>query len=200
MTKRSRWQPPHPAPPRVRRELWRPGIELCIWPGCERPAVAAVMPICDEHAFRVHDEVEAGLLAVQNARRLNRQAEADARRSRQEQAVRDSKGDAPGWIYYLRIDDKVKIGYTGDITQRMRAYPPGTTVLAVHPGTPRMERELHRQFAAHLVQGREWFRPATEILDHCAAVVAEHGDPSRYRYQARDPLTQTIRPKGWSGA
>src|SRR5690554_2780796 len=48
------------------------------------------------------------------------------------------KADAdisPGWVYYIRVGDTIKIGFSQDVSQRMRTYPPNAELLAAHPGT-----------------------------------------------------------------
>lgn len=69
------------------------------------------------------------------------------------------------FVYYVKRDDLIKIGYTADLASRVRALK--GRLLAVEPGSRSIERERHAQFAAHRVLG-EWFKPAPELLDHIA--------------------------------
>ena len=78
--------------------------------------------------------------------------------------------NSPGHVYYLRVGDLIKIGFTTDITRRMNEYPPNAAVLAAHPGTQRTERDMHRKFSAHLARGREWFTPHAELDEHIITV------------------------------
>jgi len=164
---------------------------ICTWDGCDQPAFHFI-PVCYDHGQTISevfappsgDGVQATLLAEAefNKRLLERE-----RQRREVRELRASRGNQPGWIYYVHTDGKVKIGYSTDITRRLRAYPPGSEVLAVHPGTLELERSIHRDFDAHRVAGREWFRPAPEILDHFATVRDQYGDPTRFAPKVRDP-------------
>lgn len=100
----------------------------------------------------------------------------------------------PGWVYYLRVDERIKIGFSTDVRQRMRAYPPTAELLAVHPGTRDTERQMHERFAGHLAQGREWFRVDAPVMDHITAVVSEFGPPpAKFIYRYREGTRQQIK-------
>lgn len=66
------------------------------------------------------------------------------------------------FVYFIASDEAhVKIGYTGDIQQRLtslqNATPAKLRVVAMMHGAVAVERELHDAFAAHRIHG-EWFR------------------------------------------
>lgn len=190
MTRRKRWQPPHPDPDQE-RTTQRP---RCRWNGCDWPTFSW-LPVCYDHAEmitevmtpRVIDSYDTVSATTRNAHRALAKKRKQDRENERTAAIVATRGDQPGWIYYLHTDGKVKIGYSADVTKRLRAYTPGFELLAVHPGTPDLEKRIHRDFDAHRVAGREWFRPADEILDHCAKVRTEHGDPKRFAPKVRDP-------------
>jgi hypothetical protein len=71
-----------------------------------------------------------------------------------------------GWIYYIRLDDKIKIGWTANLEKRLRSYPPHAEVVAEHPGTRADERDLHRSFKPSRAAGREWYYPTPEVMAH----------------------------------
>lgn len=73
-----------------------------------------------------------------------------------------------GWIYYIRLDDKIKIGWTACLEKRLRSYPPHAVVITHHPGTRADERDLHRSFAPSRAAGREWYHPTPEVMAHIA--------------------------------
>lgn len=104
-------------------------------------------------------------------------------------AVKASANE-PGWVYYIRMGDTIKIGYSVDVAQRMRAYPPSAELLAAHPGTELLEKQMHQKLKAHLVRGREWFAPADEVMAHIDSVVERFGDQSHQAYQYTRPKTQ----------
>lgn len=187
--------PPHPAEvARLKREAEQREAVLmattCCWPSCTRNVAwfsGNKLPLCFDHAWDA-------FIAVKNADEhrpkiseyeLNRQL-ATRNRIAREDAERDSRAIEPGWIYYVKVTDRIKIGYSTDVRQRMRAYPPHAELLAVHPGTPTLERDIHRDFAGHLAQGREWFRPDTEVMAHVAKVLDQFGPPpKRFHYTFR---------------
>ena len=102
------------------------------------------------------------------AARMSTDDEID-RQWREEQA-RIRSMTHPGTIYYLRVGDLIKIGFTVDFGQRMRSYPPNAVLLARHPGTRETERQMHHKFLHRLAKGREWFTPCEEIDRHVESV------------------------------
>lgn len=161
-------------------------IDRCTYPGCgKRIQIPEFTPLCVDHAALIHERFKAALdernqLVVNDARIQRRERE-----RKQAEAERQTRRSQPGVVYYLRIDSKIKIGYTANIRHRMRQYPPTAHLLAVEPGTPDDEVRVHRQFEAFRSQGREWFDESPELAEHVATVVAEHGDPARFQYRMR---------------
>ena len=97
-------------------------------------------------------------------------------RERQE-AVSAAEPEARGVVYYLSFGGLVKIGFSASFSTRMTAIP-HDEVLATEPGDYRLEKQRHREFAAHLVDGqREWFAMHHALLDHIAAVREQYGEP-----------------------
>jgi T5orf172 domain len=65
-----------------------------------------------------------------------------------------------GWVYFIRSGALIKVGYTTDLSKRMRSYNshnPDVQLMAVVPGTRDDEAAYHKRFAAQKVRG-EWFR------------------------------------------
>lgn len=160
-------------------------IKRCVWPDCgEQLDSTRIGALCLDHAMLVHEAV----LASTKPPVTNAQARAVQRRQverDQEQARARARGQQPGWIYYVRVGDQVKIGYSADVKRRMRAYPPDSHLLAVHPGTRELETELHQRFAGSRAAGREWFRETVDLVEHMAQVVAQFGEPTRHRHHFR---------------
>lgn len=77
----------------------------------------------------------------------------------------------PPIVYYMRLGDLVKIGYTTNLTARLESINP-QEVMTTEPGGPDRERRRHEQFAALRVHG-EWFRLAPPLTDHIEAVRRE---------------------------
>jgi hypothetical protein len=86
-----------------------------------------------------------------------------------------AKLDKPGLIYYLldasRLEQRLKIGYTANLNQRIAALTPQTLsrqiplVLALEEGDSYREKERHEQFDKYRVMG-EWFRYEGELFEH----------------------------------
>lgn len=75
----------------------------------------------------------------------------------QENPIPDTHStNIPGAIYFIRVGDLLKIGWTSDVAGRFRQLSPDA-VIHIEAGTKADERDYHRQFAEHLVHGREWF-------------------------------------------
>lgn len=104
-----------------------------------------------------------------------------------------------GTVYYLRSGGYIKIGWASDLSKRMRAYPPDSTLLAHHPGTKADETMMHRRFAACRSHGREWFAMVPALTDHIARVQAEHGQPEQVDFGARPVTVPQPRPKAYVG-
>lgn len=182
------------------RQRARAELTVCAMPLCNgTPIVHAErgpLGICALCALDVADHFamlkdRKPLTERQVQRRLREMAERERR-----QAEAESRALAPGWIYYLRVADRIKVGYSVDVKRRMRSYPPHAELLAVHPGTPTLEREMHAKLAAHLAQGREWFRPTAEVMEHVASVLAEFGPPPKAMvYTFREGTRQEIKPR-----
>lgn len=69
-------------------------------------------------------------------------------------------------VYYMRVGDRVKIGYTSNLKSRVAQVMP-EEVLATEPGGRLMEGVRHRQFA-DLRVAREWFRLEGRLDQHIA--------------------------------
>lgn len=69
----------------------------------------------------------------------------------------------PERVYYVRVGEHIKIGYTRNVSNRLSGYPPNSELLAVELGNKTLEKERHHQFHAYLAWGREWFADCQEI-------------------------------------
>ena len=63
---------------------------------------------------------------------------------------------APGAVYFIRVRDELKIGWTSNVPNRMRTLNPDA-LFHIEQGTRQDERRYHQMFSEHLVHGREWF-------------------------------------------
>lgn len=173
--------------PRKRLRLMeqaRAGLRVCIMPHCNKVpmwddehgclgiCLGCALPIADH--FAKLDEVPA--LTEAKVQRELRHRVVQERRA-EEAGV---KAIAPGWVYYVQLGDRIKIGYASDVAARLKAYPPGTKLLATHPGTLALERDMHQQFRGSRAAGREWYYQHQDLLDHIAEVVRQFGEPGKH--------------------
>ena len=143
---------------RISRDGVAPECPLC---GDSRSA-AIELPVCARCAFQIYDAI-APLFGA--PRRPN---------------TPPLRAERTGHVYYIRRGDLIKIGFTIQLAERMQALLPDE-VLAVEPGTMRLERERQRQFAEWRYAGgfgpAEWFFDVPPLRDHIARVLLEHGQP-----------------------
>jgi len=78
-------------------------------------------------------------------------------------------------VYYLRFDDRVKIGTTANPRQRFAAIR-HDELLALEPGDRLIERRRHEQFAADRL-AREWFALSPALAEHIRVLSAGVDDP-----------------------
>jgi hypothetical protein len=90
-------------------------------------------------------------------------------------AARTIAAREDGIVYYVRIGDRIKIGWTGCLHARMGQLMPDE-IMAVEPGPLALERQRHDEFCGLLIVG-ERFKPAPRLLAHIAEVRKRCGDP-----------------------
>lgn len=74
-------------------------------------------------------------------------------------------------VYYMRIGNRVKIGWTKNLKGRLKSIFP-EELMAVEYGGQAVEAERHGQFADLRTRG-EWFRLEYPLTDHIAALREE---------------------------
>jgi hypothetical protein len=80
-------------------------------------------------------------------------------------------------VYYVRIGDYVKIGFSTRLRNRLASLR-ADELLAVEPGGPELERQRHKEFSSERIDlRRENFRPSERLEAHIEAIRAEHGLP-----------------------
>ena len=180
--------------------------DTCVWPGCFKKAWAARgLPICGEHAEAVHyvmrpDVAEVRVLKDEifglNARIIGLEHHVEFL-----QGPKPAKKKAPidGTVYILRCGGFIKIGWTSDMTSRMRSSQPVSVLLATMPGTRKDENRLHRRFSHLRTHGREWYPIASQITEYVGILVAQHGQPDPVTFAAKPvtvPRPHTSKPVG----
>lgn len=183
-----------------------PKTTRCHWPGCDRmyatrnpatgqPVYDRVAVLCWHHAGLVADAVlEERLLTADfmhhevTHEKFDAERRADDRERRETartEAASQLRGDRPGFVYYLQVGDRIKVGYSTDVRKRMRAYPPGSKLLAVEPGSLELEAQRHRELVGSLLDGREWFRPDSVVLEHIRRIADQHSDGRQFAHHFR---------------
>jgi ribosomal protein S27E len=86
--------------------------------------------------------------------------------------IRDTKiietGDPV--VYYIRFADRIKIGTTANLPNRLATLP-HDEVLAVERGGRDVEKQRHQQFRQYRITPKgEWFRPGEHLMAHIAAL------------------------------
>ena len=134
----------------VREEHPDPTSGVCAQPGCAAEAdQAAPVELCSRH-------LRLAFAFVLEAERPDLADKADA------QPYWAPEARATGWVYFIRLGDLVKIGYSRNPTQRFYALQP-SEVLHLEPGTMADERRCHVAFDHLRVEG-ELFRPDPDLL------------------------------------
>jgi hypothetical protein len=190
----------HPAHlERLKREQARRSLRTCAMPRCHSPVAldqhGGGLGLCFGCIIDLSEYIDtlddAPALTERRLQRRYKELQADAT----EAARAEQRALAQGWIYYLRVDERIKVGYSADVRQRMRSYPPHARLVAVHPGTKTLEAQIHQDLHSALAAGREWFHPHAEVLAHIDRVLAEFGQPEqRHVYKFTEGTRQTIKP------
>lgn len=174
-----------------RTSLWSdprdPALEAdgCCWPGCDRAdwhEEASDIPLCTPHFIKVGDafakEMQIRLLSpvswdsTERAEKSRRRLEARAQAIR-EQAV----------VYYVRIHDCIKIGYSTNLKARLSTLRvDDDAVLATEPGGRELEALRHQEFADLRIGRRENFKPVDRLLRHIEHVREVCGEPNITTY------------------
>lgn len=140
---------------------------------CDQPASLDVrtLPLCHQHGWEVARVFRERIMYEAQ----QRDAEAATRRFEVYQADRGNRTGA--MVYYARIGDYIKIGYSTRLRNRLSALRVDE-LLACEPGTPELEQQRHREFATERIDlRRENFRPSERLKAHIEAKRAEHGLP-----------------------
>lgn len=184
----ARWKPAHQDPAKAERP---PGSRRtrCVWIGCDNShGFRFDLPLCSMHVglvIKAYDE-ERHVAEQRVAAREQAKIDAAARAvEKVEQGfLLEDDEPVPGWIYYVRLDGVIKIGYTKNLHRRIKEYAPTAVLLATEPGTPKLERQRHQHFGKDLAVGREWFTESDELTTWINTLVEAYGepDPSIGRY------------------
>jgi len=139
----------------------RPDYEsssYCLADGCRDSAhIGAPVSLCGRHIHEVYSYAK-DLIAPRWVDALN----AELARRRPDPPIQRWSAEPPSWVYFVRIGDLIKIGYSTNPKERFRALKVDA-VLAAIPGTRADEQRYHETFAHLRVRG-EYFHPGDDLL------------------------------------
>lgn len=145
----------------------RPWAGQCVWPECEHNIDIIDAPLCKDHMIRVYVICQETYLWMMEPKTVDphsgREVKPPASR-RRPPALR-------GTIYFVRLGDLVKIGFTTNMARRMTVIP-HEEILGAKSGTMEDERRCHAAFKHLRVKG-EWFRAAPDLLAFIADVTSK---------------------------
>ncbi|WP_157227735.1 GIY-YIG nuclease family protein [Nocardia asiatica] len=171
---------PHPDSPSSTRCSWA----LCTVSVSYRFLDANVL-LCQDHALLTWAAVQAMQEDSQIPKGLPPLPKADPQTS--------------GYVYYLRIGDRVKIGHTTDLDRRLATYPPTMEVLKIRKGGRQLERDEHSRFSPWRTDGREWFEANAEVLKRIAEIDSPETDdlwdPGDFQRRTHQPQVVTHRKR-----
>ncbi|MEU7787679.1 GIY-YIG nuclease family protein [Amycolatopsis sp. NPDC049159] len=151
---------------------------------CDDPSADDVpFPICAHHAKQLYRHIREAMAPLasdplyalwHNVERI----QAD----RERQRVADSAKTFV--VYYVQLGEHLKIGYTGSLRKRMRAYPLNRRLLAYEAGGQELELKRHQQFREYLSLGQEYFAPGPKLIEHVNELRAKAGAPAIQAFTA----------------
>lgn len=149
----------------------------CVIPGCsQRGYPSQTIPVCHQHGVEIWADVERNMGRPAIRERIAEKADQlDA--AADTKAVDQRRRSQEGYVYFVRLNDLIKVGWSENLAARLRSYGASVEVLAHHPGTRDEELQLHRAFAQERVKGREWYADCALIRDHIASVIERWGPP-----------------------
>lgn len=172
--------------------VWRCTAQLRNGQFCDARAMEdAPFPICKVHADKLFEHLTGEPFQIWVARsmlsgpyRLTLETEDEDRaRLKAHEKRRAEAFEAQSQVYYVRMGDRVKIGYSTNMRQRLAAFRlTEDSVLATEPGGRELELERHRQFADERVGRIEEFNPSRRLLAHIDSIRREHGEPKITTY------------------
>lgn len=170
-------------------------FDRCKWLGCKTECVDEI-ELCDYHfsiigQTYVHRRTIFGADAIRERNEPIKLA-AEEREQRMAEWSRSRSV-----VYYVRLGDHVKIGYTINLPERVsQLRVERDALLAVEPGWREQEHARHGEFAAERQGRRENFNPSRRLLAHVEAVRHKFGEPWGYaarRVKAAGPMSEALK-------
>lgn len=144
------------------------------------------VPLCEYHRMQVALLVVPDLLAAAARAEIARahpktlpseESHALISGARRAEIAHYLAGPHGAMVYFIENGALVKIGYTTNLRSRVsRLALREKNIMLLLRGGPTLERALHTQFAAHRVDGTEWFELSQEIREFIEAKLAQATD------------------------
>lgn len=167
----------------------------CAIPGC-RDGTTIKGLVCTMHGVQIWAHIESvrdkdGFHVAEAVKRqqdqMERQAEENAR------ALAATR--AEGWIYFLALDDKIKVGWTANLDQRMKSYPPHSRLIVTYPASRADERDLHRTLRTSLIAGREWYERTSHVMSTIREVQLRNEQQYAAEVAEREAAREAANPR-----
>lgn len=185
----------------------------CCIAGCEQPSIQRywsrdvgekttadlehMLPVCLDHATviwaymqRVNGEPDF----IEAAQDLRNHKDARAEEKHEAEKVAHLKR-VDGDMYFVRLNGMVKVGWSRELTKRLKDYGASAEVLCHYPATRDDETTLHRQLRPALAKGREWYHDGDIIALFLAKALEQYGPPTAKAYwtEPKDVIRQRKR-------
>lgn len=85
-----------------------------------------------------------------------------------------------GDIYFIRLGELVKVGWTRDLWSRVKSYGASAELLVSYAGTRQDETNLHRQLTPARAKGREWYEDGAIIAKFVDEALKQYGMPPTF--------------------
>jgi integrase len=132
--------------------------------GLDKRVIAEILSWTEESVdsiIRKYVDRSAATRGVIKQMRLSRQMRLQQQYSGNVIPIKSAARHPPRGVYFIQSGDRVKIGWSADVSDRITALQTGTPeplhVIHVIPGEREDERRFHIEFAAQRIRG-EWFR------------------------------------------
>jgi hypothetical protein len=127
--------------------------------------------------MKMHSSVTGHLKQIHKAMERQEKGETEEEKARKEAYAEQSQ------VYYIRMGDHIKIGFTQNLRERVIGLRVDKSdILATEPGGREKERQRHLQFADIRIGHRENFERTADLLTHIAKVRRENGPPKMTGY------------------
>lgn len=137
----------------------------CVWDDCaDEPHTELAAPLCMDHAKKLTVQV---MLLTSNkishvSKRMDNKTEAAHKPDKLTRAT------PHGLVYFIQFADRIKIGFTTDLDNRLKNLP-HDRILALVPGTVSTEKQFHNMFKDLRITG-EWFAMHRKLLDYIGTI------------------------------